>query len=106
MPATTLSPRIDSLGRLNLAWRITVVALLLAAEKFLLNFFVDFAAAQSATGLGAYVRDAQGNLRLRALNTEARAEPLRLGWLALHGALFVPLAALSYSFYGNHGLQW
>jgi exosortase E/protease (VPEID-CTERM system) len=127
MPAITASPRAASLGRMNLAWRIAVVALLLATEKFLLNFFVDFAAAQSATGLGAYVREAQhwgfrcavtlaaalalfgyvqGNARLRAINTQARAEPLRLWWFALHAALFAPLAALSYSFYGNHGLEW
>jgi exosortase E/protease (VPEID-CTERM system) len=122
-------PRMPAItARMNLAWRITVVALLLVTEKFLLNFFVDFTAAQSATGLGAYVREAQhwgfrcvvtlaaalalfgyaqGNARLRAINTQARAEPLRLWWLALHGALFAPLAVLSYSFYGDHGgLQW
>jgi exosortase E/protease (VPEID-CTERM system) len=127
MPATTLSSAADTRWRMNLAWRMGIVALLLVSEKFLLNFFVDFDAAQTATGLGAFVREVQhwgfrcavtlaaamtlfgyvqGNAHLRAINARARAEPVRLWWLALHAVLLVPLAALTFSFYGNHGYDW
>ncbi len=33
------------------------------------------------------------------------SEALRPWWLALHAVLFVPLAALTFSFYGNHGFD-
>jgi exosortase E/protease (VPEID-CTERM system) len=126
MPATFISPSAERRGGMTLVWRAVVVALLLAFEKVVLNLFVDFDAAQAATGLGAYVREAQhwgfrclvtlaaalalfgyvqGNARLKAVNTLARSAPLHLEWLALHATLFVPLAALTYSFYGGHGFS-
>lgn len=111
---------------MTLVWRAVLVVLLLGLEKVVLNFFVDFDAAQAATGLGAFVREAQhwgfrclvtlaaalalfgyvqGNARLKAVNALARSAPLHKEWLALHATLFVPLAALTYSFYGNHGFS-
>jgi exosortase E/protease (VPEID-CTERM system) len=112
---------------MNLAVRAAVVALALFAEKFLLNFFVDFGAAQTAGGLGEFIRQTQhwgfrfvvtfaaalalfvfvqGNARLKAINSQARETPLTLSWLVLHAVLLVPLATLTYSFYGSHGLHW
>jgi exosortase E/protease (VPEID-CTERM system) len=105
-----------------------IAVLAFAANKFLLNFFVDFEAAQAATtGLGAAIRIAQhwgfrflvtfavgvalfgyvqGNARLRLINAAARVEKLRPTWLLVHVALFAPLAVISYSVYGNHGLPF
>ena len=114
-------------GRMNLAVRAAVVAIVLFGEKFLLNFFVDFGAAQNTGGLGEFVRQTQhwgfrfvvtfaavlalfvyvqANARLKAVNALARESPVTVSWLVLHAALLVPLAALTYSFYGSHGLQW
>lgn len=126
MSATLINPCAERRGGIPLVWRAVLVLLLLAFEKFVLNFLVDFDAAQAATGLGAYVREAQhwgfrclvtlaaalalfgyvqGNARLKALNALTRAAPVNREWLALHATLFVPLAALTYSFYGNHGFS-
>jgi hypothetical protein len=44
---------------MGFASRAAIVAVTLCLEKFLLNFFVDFDAAQAAQGLGAAVRIAQ-----------------------------------------------
>ena len=87
---------------MNLAVRATLVAVVLFAEKFLLNFFVDFGAAQSAGGLGEFVRQTQhwgfrfvvtfaaalalfvyvqGNARLKTINCLAREAPLAIAWL-------------------------
>jgi exosortase E/protease (VPEID-CTERM system) len=127
MPTTTISPTAEIRGRLTLFWRIGLAAGLLLCEKFLLNFFVDFDAVHASSGLGQFVRDAQhwglrclvtfaaalvlfgyvrGDARLKNLNSLARAESLRLQWLLVHAALFAPLAVLTFSVYGNHGLQW
>jgi exosortase E/protease (VPEID-CTERM system) len=127
MSVTTLNPTTAVRGSPNLAWRAVIAVLVLAANKFLLNFFVDFGAAQAATtGLGADIRIAQhwgfrflvtfaagialfgyvqGNARLRFINAAARSEKFRPAWLLVHLALFAPLAVISYSVYGNHGLQ-
>jgi len=45
----------------RLAARAAIVLIVLSAEKFLLNFFVDFPAAQAASGSGAVVRTAHGD---------------------------------------------
>jgi exosortase E/protease (VPEID-CTERM system) len=127
MPTTTISPLADIRGRLTLFWRIGLAAALLMCEKSALNFFVDFDAVRAASGLGQFVRDVQhwgfrglvtfaaalalfsyvrGDARLQNLNLRVCAEAVRLPWLAVHAVLLLPLAALTYSFYGNHGLPW
>lgn len=129
-----LSMRIHSIGSaiahpsgLSLAARAIAAALILTANKVLLNLFVDFDAAHAVEGLGnfakvlqhdglrfavtlvailsllAYLRGAE---RLQAVNAAARGVRIRILWLLVHAALFAPLALLSFSFYGNHGLQW
>jgi hypothetical protein len=44
---------------MNLAVRVVILTLLLVAEKFLLNVFVDFGAAQGARGVGELAREIQ-----------------------------------------------
>jgi exosortase E/protease (VPEID-CTERM system) len=109
--------------RLSFVARATLIGAVLSIEKFLLNFFVDFDAAQGATGLGAWVRDAQhwgfrfavtlaislalfgwirGDTGLRQLNAAVRALPVRASLLLLHLALVLPLVPLSYLLYGSH----
>ncbi len=111
-------------ARMSLATRLFIVVLALFAEKFLLNFFVDFDSARAATGFGATVRIAQhwgfrfavtlaaslalfsyvrSDARLVQINAAARAMPLRPAWLLCHGALLLPLMALSYFLYGVRG---
>jgi exosortase E/protease (VPEID-CTERM system) len=111
---------------INLGMRALFAALVLAANKNLLNFFVDFDAAQTARGVGnlakivqhdglrfavtlaailALFAYLQGNERLRTATAAARGLKVRVGWLLVHIALFAPLAVLCFSFYGNHGLQ-
>ena len=127
MSDTAIARPAESRGPLNLAARVLIAALLLFIEKFLLNGFVDTTAVHTATGMGEYIHEAQhwgfrflvtfgaamalfafvqGDERLKTLNTLARAHPIRWHWLAVHIALLVPLAELTFSFYGNHGLQW
>jgi exosortase E/protease (VPEID-CTERM system) len=110
--------------RMSLAGRLTIVVLMLVAEKFLLNFFVDFDSAQEATGFGATVRITQhwgfrfavtlaaslalfsyvrSDARLVQINAAARAMRLRPAWLLCHGALVLPLMGLSYFLYGARG---
>jgi exosortase E/protease (VPEID-CTERM system) len=48
----------------------------------------------------------QGNARLHTLSSGVRQIPLRLSWIAVHAVLLAPLAILSFSFYGGHGLHW
>lgn len=112
--------------RPTLAVRAGAIALLLLGEKILLNFLVDFDAAQAAHGLGAAVREAQHwgfrflvtmgaalalfgyvrqDARLAPISRAVRAAPLRLRWLLLHAALLLPLAPLSYSLFGGRGLE-
>lgn len=113
-------------ARLSLAGRVALIGAILFAEKLLLNFFVDFEAAQAASGLAAWVRSAQhsgfrfavtlgaslaifawirGDATLRELSAGARALPLRPSALLLHVSLVLPLAALSYLLYGSHGVH-
>ena len=113
-------------ARLGLAARAGVLALALFLEKFLLDGFVSFRAAQAATGLGTVLRVAQhfgfrfaasfaialalfvyvrADAALRAIDGEARAQPVRRRWLLLHAALLVPIAAALYNLYGTHGLH-
>jgi exosortase E/protease (VPEID-CTERM system) len=111
---------------MSLADRTCVLALVLFLEKFLLNGFVNFSAAQAATGLATVVRDLQhfgfrfaasfaialalfvyvrGDGTLATINEEARGAPIRIRWLALHAALLVPIAAALYNLYGTHAVQ-
>jgi exosortase E/protease (VPEID-CTERM system) len=113
-------------ARLSLMGRIAVIGAVLFAEKFLLNFFVDFEAAQAASGLAAWVRSAQhwgfrfavtlgaslavfawirGDPGLTQLNTAARGLPLRAYALLLHVVLVLPLVPLSYLLYGTHAVH-
>ncbi len=113
-------------ARLSLSARTCVLVLALFAEKFLLNGFVNFRAAQAATGLATAVRLIQhfgfrfavsfaialalfvyvrGDATLAAVNEKARGAPVRLRWLALHVVLLVPIAAVLYNFYGTHGVH-
>lgn len=108
--------------RPTLAVRAGIVLAVLAAEKFLLNFMVDFAAAQAAQGFGATVRIAQhwgfrfivtlagciallGYVRagepIRQVNRETRDVPLRARWAILHLLIALALVPLSYSLYGH-----
>lgn len=109
---------------MSLAARASLLALVLFAEKFLLNSFVNFRAAQAATGLGSAARVIQhfgfrflvsfaialalfvyvrSDAALAAINHEARGAPVRVRWLALHGALLVPIALVLFNLYGTHG---
>ena len=112
--------------RMSLAARAWLLALTLFGEKFLLNGFVSFRAAQAATGLGTVVRELQhfgfrfavsfaialalfvyvrGDAALEAINDAARVTPVRFRWLALHAVLLVPIAAALYNLYGTHGVH-
>ncbi len=97
-------------------FRLLLLAILLVLEKSLLNLFVDFASAQTAEGLGAFVRIAQhlvfrflvtfgvtvvllayvraGNHWDRALGPPLKT-PISLSWGALHVLLVVVLVVLS-----------
>ena len=125
-PTATLTARIGQLspGRcMSLSARVAIAAAALLAEKFFLNFFVDFDGAQAAHGLGAAVRIAQhwgfrflvtlailvalfiyvqGRERLAETESNASREPLRPKWLLLHVALLPLLAVLSFFLYGAH----
>jgi exosortase E/protease (VPEID-CTERM system) len=107
---------------LSFVTRAALVGAILSIEKFLLNFFVDFDAAQAATGLGAWLRAAQhwgfrfavtlgislalfgwmrGDAGLRQLNAAARALPVRAWLLVVHLVLVLPLVPLSRALYGT-----
>jgi exosortase E/protease (VPEID-CTERM system) len=107
--------------------RAVLIGATLSIEKFLLNFFVDFDAAQAASGVGAWVRSAQhwgfrfavtlgvslalfgwirGDAGLRQLNSAAGGLPVRASLLILHVALLLPLVALSYLLYGSHEVHF
>ena len=113
-------------ARLSFARRVALIAAILFAEKFLLNFFIDFEAAQASTGLAAWVRGAQhwgfrfavtlgacltifawirGDAGLKELNARARTLPLRASAVLLHVLLVLPLAPLSFLLYGNHAVH-
>lgn len=110
----------------SMAVRALCAALLLCCEKLLLDTFVDFNAAQTAQGLGEFVRVGQHfgfrflvsfgislamfsyvrkDVGISQLNDEARLVPLRWPWLLLHAVCVSLLVPLSYSLYGNHGLN-
>ncbi len=114
-------------ARLSLNARCALLALLLVAEKFALNFFVDFDAAQQARGFGAAVRIGQhfgfrfvaalaislallayaaADARWLQVSTGVRGRPIRRSWLTLHGLLLLPLAVISYFLYGVRGATW
>jgi hypothetical protein len=109
-------------GRLSFAGRVALAGAILFAEKFLLNFCVDFEAARASTGLAAWVRGARhwgfrfavalgaclalfawirGDARLGRLNAGERTLPLRGSALLLHVLLVLPLVPLSYLLYGS-----
>jgi len=109
-------------SRMSLAARVAVLGLILFCEKFLLNFFVDFSAAQTATGLGAVLRVTQhwgfrfmvalavslalfgyarGERRWALINSASHGTSVRVPWLALHVLLVLPLAPLSFFLYGH-----
>lgn len=111
---------------MGLAVRACVLALALFLEKFLLNRWVNFGAAQAARGLGTVVRVLQhfgfrfavsfaialalficvrGDAALRSIDDQGSSAPVRLRWLALHAALLVPIAAALYNLYGTHGVH-
>jgi exosortase E/protease (VPEID-CTERM system) len=106
--------------------RLAVVVGCLFLEKFLLNFFVDFAAAQAATGAGAAIRVFQhwafrflvtlaislalftyvrGRERFTAVDAAIRNTPLRPMWLGVHAILLPPIAVTSTLLYGAHAVQ-
>jgi exosortase E/protease (VPEID-CTERM system) len=116
----------DLSSRLSLAVRACAIALLLGLEKVLLSLVLNVDAEDAARGLGEAVRVSQrwsvrfavafaaslaifsyvrGNAQLAKLNQAARDAPLRLRWLLLHMALVLPLAPLTYSMFGGHGVH-
>jgi exosortase E/protease (VPEID-CTERM system) len=110
----------ESSFRPGLIVRLAILGVVFAIEKTILNLFVDFDRAQSATGMGAVVRVAQhwgfrylvalaaatvllayvnqGN-RLKVAAAEVRAAPVRGGWFLGHLLLVAGLAPLSYLLY-------
>ena len=109
----------------GLAARLAVLAGLFVLEKLILNGFVDFSRAQTAEGLGAWVRDVQhfgfrflvafaaalalfayvrGGPALQAADAAMRRARLRLRWLLAHGVLFACLVPLSYLLYRGSGV--
>jgi exosortase E/protease (VPEID-CTERM system) len=106
--------------RPGLIVRLAILGVVFVIEKTILNVFVDFDRAQSATGMGAVVRVAQhwgfrylvalaaatvllayvkqGD-RLKAAAAEVRAAPVRGGWFLGHLLLVAGLAPLSYLLY-------
>jgi exosortase E/protease (VPEID-CTERM system) len=123
-PVSAPSEPLHRLGAwLGFGGRVALVGAILFVEKFLLNFFVDFEAAQESTGFASWVRSAQhwgfrfavtlgaslavfawirGDASLRQVNAAARAQPLRAPLLLLHLALALPLVPLSHLLYRSH----
>jgi exosortase E/protease (VPEID-CTERM system) len=100
--------------------RLAFLAILFVAEKVLLNTFVDFDLAQTATGFGAFVRVAQHwgfrylvafataiallayvnrGEGIRAAAASIRATPIRGAWFFAHLLLVAALMPLSYLLY-------
>lgn len=126
-PVSTPPETLERSGaRLSFGERVAVIGVILFVEKFLLNFFVDFDAAQESTGFAAWVRSAQhwgfrfvvtlgaslavfawirGDSGLSQLNAAARALPLRAPLLLVHVVLALPLVPLSCLLYGSHAVQ-
>lgn len=112
--------------RMTLAPRVGLLAAALFAEKSALNLLVDFRQADAAHGFATVLRLGQhfglrfavslavalafftyvrGGAALQQVSREAREAPMRPGWLLLHVALLIPVAASSYSLYGNRGVH-
>jgi exosortase E/protease (VPEID-CTERM system) len=106
--------------RPGLVARLAFLAILFVVEKILLNRFVDFDLAQSATGMGATLRVAQHwgfrylvafataiallayvnrGAPIRAAAASIRAAPIRATWFFAHFALIAALMPLSYLLY-------
>lgn len=126
--ATQPTPALADTGspRMSLAARAWLAALVLLVEKFLLDFFVNFRAADAARGLGTVLRVAQhfglrfavslvialtvfiyvrSNETLRNVNAAARAIPVRSRWILVHAALIALLPFPLYNLYGGHGIE-
>jgi exosortase E/protease (VPEID-CTERM system) len=110
-------------GGMGLAARVALAGGVLLLEKSFLNFFVDFAGAQNAEGLGAVVRVGQhwgfrflvsfaiaaalfaylrGGPGLQEVDAAARMQPFaRPRWLLAHLICVVALVPLSLSLYGS-----
>jgi exosortase E/protease (VPEID-CTERM system) len=103
-------------GTLGLPARVAILAALFLADKVLLNQFVDFDRAQTAQGLGAFVRSAQhlgfrfvvaliaavvlfayvrGGRPLETAAASLRASKLRIRWMLLHILSVIALIPLS-----------
>jgi exosortase E/protease (VPEID-CTERM system) len=116
-PVTAIALRRRTLG---LPARLAIMGAVFLADKIFLNQFVDFDRAQTAAGLGAFVRSAQhlgfrfivalvaavvlfayvrGGRPLAAAAASLRTSNLRLRFLLLHGFLIMALVPLSYWFY-------
>jgi exosortase E/protease (VPEID-CTERM system) len=113
----------EPLAQMSFAARVSLFALILFVERFLLSFLVEFND-QITTRLGEAVHAAQhfavyfavtlgvslavfsyvsGNQRWSRINSQARGTALRPRWLLLHGALLLALIPLLYSLYGHGG---
>jgi exosortase E/protease (VPEID-CTERM system) len=111
----------------GLAGRLALLALVLCAEKVLLDSFVDSVRAQSAGGVGALVRFAQhwgfrflvtfgaavlvfayvrSIEQLRSAEAAFSAEAFRAGWALAHVVGLVALVFLSHSLYRPGATQW
>jgi exosortase E/protease (VPEID-CTERM system) len=116
-PVTAIALRRRTLG---LPARLAIMGAVFLADKIFLNQFVDFDRAQTAAGLGAFVRSAQhlgfrfivalvaavvlfatvrGGRPLAAAAASLRTSNLRLRFLLLHGFLIMALVPLSYWLY-------
>lgn len=103
-------------GMLGLPARVAILAAVFLADKILLNQFVDFDRAQTAKGLGAFVRSAQhvgfrfivaliaavvlfayvrGGRPLETAGASLQATKLRIRWMLLHILSVIALVPLS-----------
>jgi exosortase E/protease (VPEID-CTERM system) len=107
-----------SLRGASLLARLALAGALLLAEKVVLSLFVDSSSIRTGSvvwvaqhwgfrflvcfGISAAVFGyLRGGRELQAAETLVRAAPLRFSWLALHGALVMPLVLLSISLFGH-----
>ncbi len=116
LPGSAAAPTI----KISMAARVAILCAVLAAEKTLLNLFVDFNLAQAAHGFGAMLRASQhlgfrfmvafaaavalfsyvrGGENLAAASSAIGSTPLRLRWFLLHVVLVAALAPLSFALY-------
>ena len=104
----------------GLSARLIVLGVVLFAEKVLLNFFIDFDRAQSAIGLGAWLREGQHwgfrflvamasvtlvlayvrrAEQLKLVDASVRPALLNYGWLLTHILCVTCLIPLAYSLF-------